>query len=249
MAVLSLDGGRVFHIAGWGRHVGENVPVRAAFEDDGTFKLTKEGGLLNRTMVSAPADWVGIDLSTEMIQSGGGWVGGGTGLVGPLTGALQAQIMNRLTTRHREYVIMIVFAHLPDESVRELALGYLSESDLRAMLSEALPRWTELYVQRTLAELENSVLSVEDVQRRRAWLERVANHRMFSGEQLSRLADAYMAIEQAQHAPATREPDAPQRQLAPGPDPARELRRLASLRATGAISEEEFERRRGALDA
>jgi hypothetical protein len=250
MAVLSLDSGRVCFIEGWGRHVGDDVPVLTEFEDDGTFTVTKRSGIRNRTVVSAPADWLVIEVTTRMITSGGGWAGFGFGVGGAILGALQAEAMNRLTTRHTEFVFIVVVAELEDGSFRKLGLSFrrVPESRLRAMLAEALPRWTDLFVQKRIAEIESSLMTVEDARRGRAWLDKVAKHRLLSVDQIAQLREAYPAVERVSVESTVEISEPPRRQLPPAPDPALELRKLAYLRATGTISEDEYSRRKARLE-
>jgi hypothetical protein len=239
----------VFSIVGWGRYVGPNVWVRAEFREDGTVALTRSLRIFRRRVVSAPADWVMLNISTQMVTEGGGWWGGGFGIRGALRGRFKAQILNWLTTRHDEYVMLAVVAFLEDGSHRDLVVGFprLRESQLRAMLAEALPRWTDLFVERTLADVERDPPGAEEAARRLSWLEQVERHQTLSTGQLARLREAYTRLGgppiEAPSPPHDPEPVG----LPASPDPGIELQRLAYMRATGSISEDEFERRRAQL--
>jgi hypothetical protein len=246
MAVLTLGGGRVLWILGWGRHVRDRVPVRAEFNDDGTFRLINEAAVLfGRTLAAAPADWLMIDAKTTMVQSGGGWIGWGFGITGPLRGAAKAKVLNRLTTRHTEYALLALLADLPDGSRRELVVGYrkLTESRLRAMLAESLPGM-------------DGVVRASDARRARARPGECGGGEAPAGV-VGRGRRAPAVVGRADHPAAGRvhgEPSiepagSPRPQLPAAPDPAMELRKLAYLRATGALSEDEFEKRRSELEA
>ncbi|MGA2930051.1 MAG: hypothetical protein ABSG43_29495, partial [Solirubrobacteraceae bacterium] len=57
----------------------------------------------DKIVFSIPIAQLQLATYTSQIDSGGGWIGGGVGLTGALVGAQQAKILNRLTTRTREY--------------------------------------------------------------------------------------------------------------------------------------------------
>lgn len=116
---------------------------------------------------------IGLQASGEgVFQTGGGWVGGGFGISGALTGAAFASIMNVLTTRtHIDCLVRFVY---PGVDASFKILSHTPEA-LQIALS-GVRNWLETSTSKTPEEPQNkaSLPAVEELERYWALFEKGA---------------------------------------------------------------------------
>jgi len=103
MPILSLDDARILHSSGLGVQVNPRICFRAELSDDATFSIYKPGMFGELLLCSTPLNILTLRVGTEVVQSGGGFIGGGFGVVGAVEGMLGAAVLNALTTRLRTH--------------------------------------------------------------------------------------------------------------------------------------------------
>lgn len=242
MPVLSLNNARILHARGWGK-VSPNVDVRVELSDDATFSLYRSGFFGETKALSVSLNMLSLSVWTDNVRSGGGFIGGGFGAAGAVVGMLGASVLNALTARSREYSMLGVFAFPGDGSQIELVLAFpdIRESDLRERLGQAIPKWTERYVDQFLNVLHTHHITDEDARATYIQLEQAAERDLLSAAQIERMRSALAHVVP----PPKRETVYELRK--PEHDRVAELKILADLRASGALTQEEFEAEKARL--
>jgi hypothetical protein len=206
---------------------------RAELSDDGWFCLYMPRMFREEKVLWASLDQLVLKVWTDVVQSGGGFVGGGFGAVGAAEGMLAAGVLNALTARRREYALLGVFVLLGDGSKRELVLGFrdLSESTLRERLFRAIPAWTDRFVNIFLNWLQTDSTITEQIAKNcYIHLQHAAERGLLSLEQIETMRSGL-----ARFAPPPERPSLPEN------DRVAKLKTLADLRASGALTQVEFE--------
>lgn len=108
-----------------------------------------------KPVVSVPIEQLRLAYDTTQVTTGGGFVGGGVGLLGAAKGMIQADILNKLTTARLEYALLWIYQQLPNGTQRRAVLGFphITESNLRDRFAAAIPAWAEDYVVARLCEM------------------------------------------------------------------------------------------------
>jgi hypothetical protein len=234
MAFLNLPEARILHIKGWGQQASPTTKFRV--------ELATEGKLLvhRKTMLGEkPALWLSmaalqLQTWTDTVQSGGGFFGGGFGVEGAAKGILEASVLNALTTRRREYALLGAFTQVPDGSRRDVVFGFrnLSESELRERLAAAVPPWADDFVDRLAVKLEGLEPTDKELAATYVELDGMKARGMLTDDQHARLEG-----ELAKHGPRP----VSEQTAAPAADRPTQLKTLAELRDSGALSEDEFQ--------
>lgn len=234
MPVLSLHDASILYVNGFGGDPGIGANCRAEFSDDATLSVYKNNFLGGETKaLSISLGMLSLRVWSDSMQTGGGFVGGGFGLAGAAEGMLTAAVLNALTTKRREYALLGVSAFLDDGSQRDLVLGfrYISESVLRQRLARALPVWTDCYVNLWLNVLHTNHITEQDAEASYLQLKQAAERDLLSRDQIRRMWSALALIVPP-----------PKRNIAlPADDRVATLKTLAELRASGALTQNEFE--------
>jgi Short C-terminal domain len=196
--------------------------------------------VFRKTMLGEkPALWlslVALQLQTwtDTVQSGGGFIGGGFGGEGAAKGILEASVLNALTSRRREYALLGAFTQVPDGSRRDVIFGFqdITESDLREQLAKAVPLWAEDFVQRFVREIGRQQPTAKELAATYVELDGMRARGMLTAEQHSVLE---AELKKHGERPSSEGPRAN-----PGDRPT-QLKTLAELRDSGALTEDEFQ--------
>lgn len=238
MPFLSLHDAQILHSRGWGPPPAASQQFRVELAENGELAVYRNGFLGEKKVAWMSVDMLEMRLWTDTVASGGGFFGGGFGVQGAAEGMLAASVLNALTSRQREYAMLAVITNDWDGSVYELVFGwrYLSESDLRKKIGDTLPAWTASYVNSVLTRIPN--LSTDEAIASYKELDIIEARGIVSREQLDEIRSALAPI-----APAPQ----PAAAASSSADRIEQLKTLADLRATGALTEDEFEAEKARL--
>jgi hypothetical protein len=145
--------------------------------------------------------------------------------------------------RCREYTLLGVFSFSDDGSHQEFVLGFpnISESDLRQRLAQAIPKWTEIWVNKMLEkfptyQIKKEDLTEDDVRWLYGQFDTVAERGLIPEVQMDKLRSALAEIVPP-----------PKKAALPAADRVDKLKTLAELRSSGALTQEEFEAEKARL--
>jgi len=236
-----FEGGKILDIHGhrWGAH--RTLPhYTVKFEDEGVFAVYYKGVFGDfKKIYWAPLARLEFGFGLVNEQSGGGWVGGGFGLGGAVKGAIHAAALNALTTRNREYAVLMVIEHDASGAEKTVSIGFrnIDEAALRNKVAQAIPVCADPSVKKLEDTLRDDLKS-GDYKKDEA-IELVDNIK-------TRLERGTLSMEQGDRLFVFLEdmvPEAFPKPISQATSVTRveQLKTLSDLRNSGALSEAEFE--------
>jgi hypothetical protein len=232
---LTLEGGKVLEVHGFGSGRPSSGPHTVKFEDEGVLAIYSKGLLGWKKIYWSSFGKLEFFVGTVGVQTGGGWVGGGFGVGDAVKGALTASILNALTTKNREYAVLTVVDNdLATGAQKHFCMGFqgIDESTLRRKLAEVIPAWTEpvcVQLESVFSQCRDKTDALEAIDLVTGCLERG----ILSEEQAERILAVPKTLVPEAFAIATPQIASPSR--------VEQLKTLSDLRASGALSEEEFQ--------
>jgi hypothetical protein len=166
--------------------------------------------------------------------------GGGFGIEGAAEGILGAGVLNALAAERHEYAFLCAFVHMPDGSRKDLVFGFrdATESDLRQRLAAAIPAWAEEYVEQWIPKLAASEGSDDIVNDTYSLIDKMRTRGMLTDEQHARL-ESELSKKGPRPVPPPESRGAENRVA--------QLKTLAELRDSGALTEAEFQAEKSLL--
>lgn len=240
MNYLSLSDARILHIQGWGQVYDPSLNLRIELAQGGVLNVYSQGWFGEKKILWLNLVNLEFQICAETVSSGGGFIGGGFGLLNAAEGMLQAAVLNALTTKRREYALLGAFTHSADGSIKEVVFGFrnITESELRKKLAEAVPRWVEEIVQRWLVDIQRPQ-SQQDVEAAYKDFDCMLTRNLLNIEQHARIEAAL-----AKH---FKRPVAVSSGNNNAADRVAQLKTLADLRQSGALTETEFQAEKSRL--
>ena len=156
-----------------------------------------------------------------------------------------ANLLNNLTTRNRAYALLGVGGVDGSGKERFFALGFrdMNASVIEQRLIEAIPQWTEPWVQKLMVadalckESADAAVAASNYE----FIESMRARRLFTDDQAERLLTVLRDVAPPDAVPAPQEPKDE------GDDRIGKLKTLADLRDSGALTEAEFQAEKARL--
>lgn len=164
---LSLPRARIVHLKGWGQIADPSADhFRVELADVGELAVYRPGLLREKKIISMSIAHLSLTANTQQATTGGGYVGGGFGVLGAALGIYQARILNSLSKRTREYTLLGAYTTLPNGAHRDAVFAFqnLDESQVRDKLAAAIAAWSDGYVTATLNTYREQPIHDSDLQ-------------------------------------------------------------------------------------
>jgi hypothetical protein len=226
-AFLALDDGQLISsqgwgpsLRGWGQGANPNISYDATLEE-GRFVLYRRLGLLGR-----PKEVLHIGIMSLELRTGT---------------TTKAALLNKRSARSTEYALLYATYFHPSGAKPEVVLGFASlrESELRQRLANASPRWLSAGVDIIIRDWSKSKLG-DDVLSRSGYplIDKMRSRGMLLPDHHARL-ETYLAT----RGPRPVEPS----DAISAADRVTQLKTLADLRASGALTDAEFQAEKARL--
>jgi hypothetical protein len=144
---LTLHGSLV-HLLGFGQATPPKGIIQVQLRDPGQLALIQLRHLKNRELLTIPITELELHTNNAQVSSGGGFIGGGVGIRGAITGIATASALNAMTRSRYEHTLLTAVQTLQNGARREATLAFatLSESQLRDQLAASIGPWADSYL-------------------------------------------------------------------------------------------------------
>lgn len=230
---LSLPDAQILHIQGWGQQYDSDMKVRIELAPRGEFAVYRQGFFGEKKIIWLNIVCLELQAWTDTVQSGGGFIGGGFGITGAAQGMLGAAVLNALTTKRREYAMLGAFTFSQDGSYKNIVFGFrnMKEPALRKCITDAVPKWSEEFISHLLPRLAKP-LTPQEINGTYEEIDNMLARNILGNEQHARLEAAL--TKQGQRA-------RPLPNSTVSMDRIAQLKALADLRESGALTDAEFQ--------
>jgi hypothetical protein len=234
----ALPWAEILQVSGWGKKTVTRGGYRLFFrqEDGGRVEILTQNGKMAYSF--APQD-LAMSVKNGQIRSGTHLMGGGFGLEGAAIGMLGAAAINSVTARNKHYALLTLSSIQTGLTPRTVVLGYKNtrDAEVTRRVLQALAPLMDYWV----AGMCNRLEMAADPGRvcPRPMVDLMASRGILTAEQRSRLEpDLQPSVDVGQVDGSA----VKLVQLAPPAtdDTVGQLERLAALRATGVLTDDEF---------
>jgi hypothetical protein len=140
--------GSIVHLLGFGQATPPKGIIKVELRDPGQLTITQLRHLRDRELLTMAITDLELHTNNTQVSAGGGFIGGGAGIRGAVTGIATASALNAMTRRRYETTLLTAVQTLRNGARREATLAFatMSESQLRDQLAATIGAWADAYI-------------------------------------------------------------------------------------------------------